>query len=58
MSEKIIVIDDDEHICDLVRIALEAEGFSVDAAFDGEDGINKMGLPVRSDKLSGRVNKI
>ncbi len=42
MSEKIIVIDDDEHVCDLVRIALEAEGFSVDAAFDGEDGINKI----------------
>ncbi len=42
MSDRIIVIDDDEHVCDLVRIALEAEGFSVDAALDGEDGINKI----------------
>lgn len=42
MSDRIIVIDDDEHVCDLVRIALEAEGFSVDAAFDGEDGMIKI----------------
>ena len=42
MNDRIIVIDDDEHVCDLVRIALEAEGFSVDAALDGEEGMNKI----------------
>ncbi len=42
MSDRIIVIDDDEHVCELVRIALEAEGFLVDEAFDGEDGMNKI----------------
>lgn len=42
MSERILVIDDDENVCDLVRIALEAEGFFVDAALDGEEGTNKI----------------
>ncbi|MFO7952561.1 MAG: response regulator transcription factor [Bacillota bacterium] len=42
MSERILVIDDDEHVCDLVRIALEAEGFQVDAALDGKNGLEKV----------------
>ena len=42
MSDRILVIDDDENVCDLVRIALEAEGFPVDAALDGEEGMKKI----------------
>ena len=42
MTNKILVVDDDEHVCDLVRIAFEAEGFSVDAALDGNSGLDKM----------------
>lgn len=42
MTNKILVVDDDEHVCDLVRIAFEAEGFSVDAALDGKSGLDKM----------------
>lgn len=42
MSDRILVIDDDENVCDVVRIALEAEGFSVDAALDGEEGMSKI----------------
>ncbi len=42
MSDRILVIDDDEHVCDLVRIALEAEGFSVDAALEGEKGMERI----------------
>ncbi len=42
MSERILVVDDDEHVCDLVRIALEAEGFQVEAALDGKTGLEKV----------------
>lgn len=42
MTNKIIVVDDDEHVCDLVRIAFEAEGFAVDAALDGKSGLDKI----------------
>lgn len=33
--KKVLIVDDDEHICDLVRIVLEADGFQVDMAFEG-----------------------
>lgn len=42
MKEKILIIDDDENICEVARIALEAEGFQVDAACDGESGMEKI----------------
>ena len=36
MSEKtILVVDDERHIVDLVKLYLEAEGFRVEAAYDG-----------------------
>ncbi|MCL2014415.1 MAG: response regulator transcription factor [Oscillospiraceae bacterium] len=36
MSEKILVVDDDQHICDLLRLYLEKEGYEVITANDGE----------------------
>ncbi len=42
MSERVLVIDDDKNVCDLVRIALEKEGFQVDAALDGKNGLEKV----------------
>jgi two-component system, OmpR family, response regulator ResD len=41
MATRILVVDDDEGVCDLVRIALEKEGFIVDTAFDGKAGLDK-----------------
>ncbi len=41
MLEKVLVIDDDENVCEMVRIALEAEGFAVDEAYDGDKGFKK-----------------
>ena len=39
--EKILVVDDDINICELLRIYLEKEGYTVILAHDGEKGIEK-----------------
>ena len=39
MSTKILVIDDDANICELLRIFLENEGYKVKSASDGSEGI-------------------
>lgn len=39
---KIMVVDDDEKVVDLLRITLESEGYEVIPAFDGEDAIKKI----------------
>lgn len=40
-KSKILVIDDDTHISELVKLYLEKEGYDVYTAADGEEGINK-----------------
>ncbi len=39
MSTKILVIDDDVNICELLRIFLENEGYKVKSANDGAEGL-------------------
>lgn len=41
VSEKILVVDDDKNICELLRLYLEKEGYIVMLAYDGEDAIVK-----------------
>lgn len=36
---RILVVEDDEHLAGSVRRGLEAEGFAVDVALDGDDGL-------------------
>jgi DNA-binding response OmpR family regulator len=36
---KILVVDDDVNICELIRLYLEKEGFTVDLAYDGDKAI-------------------
>lgn len=38
-NNKILVVDDDKNICELLRLYLEKEGFEVSLAFDGREGI-------------------
>lgn len=40
MSERILVVDDDEDIVRVVRINLELEGFDVSTAFDGVEALD------------------
>ena len=38
---KVLVIDDDNNICELLRLYLEKEGYSVILSHDGEEAIVK-----------------
>lgn len=38
---KILVVDDDENICELLRLYLEKEGYNAICAYDGLDAISK-----------------
>ncbi len=39
-KEKILVVDDEKNICDLLRLYLEKEGYSVVMAHNGVDAVN------------------
>jgi len=41
MVKKILVIDDEPAIADIIKINLEADGYEVDTALDGMEGIEK-----------------
>ena len=38
-NEKILVVDDDTNICELLRLYLTKEGYQVTVANDGEEGL-------------------
>ena len=38
--KKILVVDDEKPISDIVKFSLSKEGFEVITAFDGEEGLN------------------
>jgi len=40
--DKILIIDDDEELCDLVSEYLAVEGFEVESVNDGESGLERM----------------
>jgi two-component system, OmpR family, alkaline phosphatase synthesis response regulator PhoP len=42
MPRKILIVDDDPDIRDALEVLLEAEGYEVITAFDGEDGLAKI----------------
>lgn len=41
MSQRILVVDDERHIRVTLRMCLEADGFVVDEAADGEEAVRK-----------------
>lgn len=40
MSTKILVVDDDKHICELLKLYLENDGYTVYVANDGQQAVN------------------
>ena len=44
MSTKILVVDDDHNICEMVRLYLENEGYEVKTAADGVEGVQSFKL--------------
>lgn len=44
MEKKILVVDDDPNICELVSIALSTKGYSVNIAQTGKEGIKEVAI--------------
>ncbi len=42
MDKKILVVEDEKEIAELVSYSLKNEGFQVDLAFDGQEGLKKI----------------
>ncbi len=42
MSKKILVVDDDRDVTEAMKIALEANGYEVDIASSGREGLEKV----------------
>ncbi|WP_416199067.1 MAG: response regulator YycF [Sporanaerobacter sp.] len=42
MDKKILVVDDEKSIADIVKFNLEKEGFMVEVAYDGEEAVEKV----------------
>lgn len=42
MDKKILVVDDEQPIADILKFSLEKEGFTVECAHDGEEAIKKV----------------
>lgn len=40
MDTKLLIVDDDPNICEMLRLYLESEGYQVKTANDGADGVN------------------
>ena len=57
-NEKILVVDDDTNICELLRLYLTKEGYQVTTANDGEEGLDKL-TKVKPDMvlLEGMMTK-
>ena len=41
MNEKILIVDDEKSIVDLIQMELEFEGYEINTAFDGEEAVSK-----------------
>ena len=42
MPKKILVVDDEKPISDIIKFNLTKEGFDVDTAYDGEEAVKKV----------------
>lgn len=40
-QKKVLIIEDEKSISDIIKFNLAKEGFSVETAYDGQDGLNK-----------------
>ncbi len=42
MDKKILIVDDERSIADIIKFNLEKEGYFVDTAYDGEEGVKRV----------------
>ena len=38
---KILVVDDEKDLCEILQFNLESEGFHIEVAYSGEEALNK-----------------
>lgn len=43
-NSSLLMVDDDEHICQLIALYLEHDGFSVEVCHNGEDALSKLNV--------------
>jgi DNA-binding response OmpR family regulator len=61
MAKMVYILDDNREICELVKITLEARGYEVEEAYDGEQGMEMLNkkkpdlviLDLKMPKLNG-----
>jgi len=41
MGQRVLVVDDDKKTVELVKLYLERDGYKVDMAYDGNEGLRK-----------------
>ncbi len=41
MKKRILIVDDEKDLVELLQLRIEAEGFEVDVAYDGEEALSK-----------------
>jgi len=56
MAKKILVVDDDKDLVEIIKFELEGEKFLVDTAFNGLGGLNKLKEPPYPDLIILDVN--
>ena len=62
MGKRILIVEDEKDMADVIRQLLEREGYHIDIAYDGEEGLEKIKatmpdlvlLDVMLPKLDGR----
>ena len=59
-NEKILVVDDDTNICELLRLYLTKEGYQVTVANDGEEGLEKFNQvkPFDAKEVVARIKAV
>ena len=40
MDTKLLIVDDDPNICDMLKLYFENEGYKIKTAYDGVEGLN------------------
>ncbi len=50
MPKTILIVEDEVNLVELLKFRLESKGYNVETAFDGEDGLDKIGK-VRPDLI-------
>lgn len=53
MGRRLLIIDDDPHICESLKDRLEAMGYTVIVAHDGRTGLAVMALEAKYDPIRG-----